>query len=481
MSVSTEVLSEDRTGPRLRGDMGTAGLFFSMLAYNAPLVVVLGSIPLMLFEGNGIGTPMIFIIAGVILACFANGFVRMSKALPRPGAFYSFITAGLGREAGLGAGLLLLGAYFCIVVGSITFGGIVLEPLVSETLHGPHAPWYVWSAVFWVATAVLGYLRVDLSAKVMGVLLSLELLVVAVFDISVVARGGGASGFSATPFHPSHLFDGSFAIGLLLAMGVFGGFEVAVLFRDELRAPDRSIPRATFAVIATAGVLYLVTTWLFVDSQGVDQVVGIVGADPAGAFISAFHEFSGRFTADAATALINTSTFASLLCAHNIASRYAFNLSADGILPRALSGVHSKHGSPHRASAAVSVLAAVVFIGLVVSQADAYQFYGATLGLAALGGVIAFFLSNAAVVRYMRREGREETFLHGTVLPLIAAVGLGATVVLTVTNFAVLTGGSVGLSIALMIVVAAIFLTGVVMARVFRRRRPEVYQRIGRQ
>jgi amino acid transporter len=98
--------------------------------------------------------------------------------------------------------------------------------------------------------------------------------------------------------------------------------------------------------------------------------------------------------------------------------------------------------------------------------------------LAALGGVIAFFLSNAAVMRFMRRE---ETFLQGTVLPLIAAVGLGATVVLTVTNFSVLTGGSVGLSIALMIVVAAIFLTGMVMARVFRRRRPEVYQRIGRQ
>lgn len=106
------------------------------------------------------------------------------------------------------------------------------------------------------------------------------------------------------------------------------------------------------------------------------------------------------------------------------------------------------------------------------------QFYGATLGLAALGGVIAFFLSNAAVMRFMRRE---ETFLQGTVLPLIAAVGLGATVVLTVTNFSVLTGGSVGLSIALMIVVAAIVLTGMVMARVFRRRRPEVYQRIGRQ
>jgi amino acid transporter len=242
MAVRTEVLLEESTGPHLRGNMGTLGLFFSMLAYNAPLVVVLGVIPVMLYAGNGVGTPMVFIIAGIILAAFANGFIRMSKALPRPGAFYSFITAGLGREVGLGAGLVLLSAYFCVVVGTITLGGIVLGSLVSETLHGPHAPWYVWAAVFWAATAVFGYLRVELSAKVMTIFLALELLVIAIFDIGVVAHGGGVSGFSAAPLNPGNLFEGSFAIGLLFAMGVFGGFEVAVLFREELRKPDRSIP-----------------------------------------------------------------------------------------------------------------------------------------------------------------------------------------------------------------------------------------------
>jgi len=227
--------------------------------------------------------------------------------------------------------------------------------------------------------------------------------------------------------------------------------------------------------------VYVVTAWLFINAVGVNKVVGAVGSDPTGTMNSALQQFSGRFEVDAVNILINTSAFAVLLCAHNVASRYAFNLGADGILPRALSGVHRKHGSPHIASITVSIISAAIFIPVLITKVGAYQFYGATLGLAALGGVIAFFLSNAAVVRYMRKAGPKENVLHRIVLPAIAGLGLAATIVLTLTNFSVLTGGSEALSDVLMVVVAAIFVAGVVMASVYRRRRPEVYQRIGRQ
>lgn len=206
MATPTEPMTD--TEPHLRGNLGTLGLFFSMLAYNAPLVVVIGVIPIMVMLGNGIGTPMLFILAGLVLAAFANGIIRISKALHRPGAFYAFITAGLGREAGLGSGFMMLAAYFCLSVGTIVYGGIVLGSLVTDTLHGPEAPWYVWAAVFWAATAVLGYFRIDLSAKVMTVVLAAEMAVVAVYDLGVLGHGGGPSDLSAAPFDPANLFQG---------------------------------------------------------------------------------------------------------------------------------------------------------------------------------------------------------------------------------------------------------------------------------
>ena len=110
----------------------------------------------------------------------------------------------------------MLLAYFCCCVGYLPFGGIVLGSLVSNTLHGPDLPWYVWALVFWLIVAVLGYLRVDFSAKVTAAVLFGELIVVFIYDVAILARGG-AEGLSAAPFSPSNWFDGSFAIGLLLA------------------------------------------------------------------------------------------------------------------------------------------------------------------------------------------------------------------------------------------------------------------------
>jgi amino acid transporter len=478
MTTPTEPLAD--TEPHLHGNLGTFGLFFSMLAYNAPLVVVVGVLPVMVMHGNGIGTPMLFIIAGLILAAFADGVIRMAKTLPRPGAFYSFITAGLGRVTGLGSGFLMLASYLCVAVSTIVLGGIVLGELVTETLHGPEAPWYVWAAVFWAGTAVLAYFRIDVSAKVMTVVLALELAVVAVYDFGVVAHGGGPAGLSAAPLNPAHLFGGSLSIGLLLAMGMFGGWEVGVLFREELRRPDHSIPRATYAVIATAGIVYTITAWLFISGVGVDSVVAAVTADPTGTMNSSLEQFGGRFTRDSVNVLINTSSFAVLLCAHNVATRYAFNLSVDGILPRALSGVHSRYGSPHVASIAMSVVSLVAFIPALVG-AEPYTFYGATTGLAAFGGLTVFFLTSIAIARYLRRTGQVESFLRRVVLPAVAMIGVGATLILAILNFSVLTGGSAALSVGLIVLGVIIFGAGVVLAGVYRRTRPAVYSRIGRQ
>jgi amino acid transporter len=468
-------------GPKLKGNLGALGLFFSIMAFNAPLVVVIGVIPIMIAMGNGIGTPVLFIIGGLIVAAFAAGFLRMSDVLQRPGAFYAYITAGLGKKVGLGSGLAMLLAYFCVCAGYLPFGGIVLGSLVSNTLHGPDLPWYVWASVFWVVVAVLGYLRVDFSAKVTAVVLFGELIVVFIYDVAILAAGG-ADGLSAAPFSPSNWFDGSFAIGLLLAAGMFGGYEVTVLFRDEVRNPAKTIPRATYGLIACAVVIYVTTTWLFINALGVDDAVSLVAADPIGAMDSTLVTFGSRFLFDAATVLVNTSVLAVLVCAHNVGARYLFNMSADGVFPRALSGVHPRHGSPYIASMVMSAAALAVNVAVVVLDIDAMAFYAAVLGVAALTGISVQFITAIAIPVYLKRTGNHRGHLmKSIVLPSAAAVGFGTAVTLSILNFPVLTGGSQTVSNLLLVFVFGVFTFGVLLAVALKRWRPEVYKRIGRQ
>lgn len=479
MTVVSESLSNSET--RLRGNLGVFHLFFSVMAWNAPLVIVVGVIPIMLVVGTGIGTPIAFITAGLIIAAFAVGFTRMARVLPNPGAFYSYITAGLGREVGLGSGLMALVGYFCAYAGTFSFGGVVLNSLIHNTFDGPDLPWWVLGLLFWVAAGVLGYLRLDLSAKVLAVFLAGEVAVIVVYDVVVLAQGG-ASGLSAAPFETGNWFEGSFGLGLLLGLGMYGGFEITALFRDEVRDPARTVPRATYAVIVFAMVFYSLTAWLFINALGVDQAVAAASENPTGSIEGTMQEFGGKLLLDSATVLVNTSTFAVILAGHNIVSRYVFNLSADNILPKGLSGVHAKFGSPYTASVAVSLAALAVNIPVVALDLEPVQFYTAALGITSLVLIVAMLLTNIAVPFYMRKHGGDLFSAWATVVcPVVAGVGLVTGVVMAVTNFELLIGGSTALSNILLLFIVAVFVTGIVLAIVYRRTRPEVYATIGRQ
>src|SRR5688572_23379853 len=84
----------------LEGHMGVFELMMTVLAFTAPIVVVTAFIPFVLVFG-GLGAPTTFGIAAVLLLLFAVGYTTMTRFLPNPGAFYAYITAGLGRPLGL--------------------------------------------------------------------------------------------------------------------------------------------------------------------------------------------------------------------------------------------------------------------------------------------------------------------------------------------------------------------------------------------
>ncbi|XAS70131.1 APC family permease [Micrococcaceae bacterium Sec5.1] len=477
-----ETKAPPQSQPHLKGNMGFFSLFFSVVAYNAPLMVLVGGIPIMVSSGAGLGTPVSFIIAGLILAAFAVGFTRMSKIMPKPGGFYSMITAGLGREVGLGAGLIALLGYFCAYAGTFAFGGLVLGELVHGTLNGPELPWYVWSSVFWAISAILGYFKVELSAKLLTVFLLFEVIIVVSYDFLVFINGGfDQQGISAAPLSPTHWFDGSFPLGLLFGLGMYAGFEVTVLFREEVRDPSRTIPRVTFAVIAISMIVYTVSSLLFINSIGVDQVVEAATADPSGSMTQSLQAFGGKVLSDCATIMVNTSTVAVILAAHNITARYSFNLSADGILPRKLSMVHSRHGSPHISSLSVSGAGLIVNLVVIFTGIGPVNFYTAMLGITSFVILGVIFVAAVATPVYLNRHGKQHSVWSRVVFPTLAIVGLGSGLVLAGVNYPLLVGGSNVLATILMTVIFGLFALGIVLAVVYRRTKPETYARIGRQ
>ncbi|WP_309130486.1 APC family permease [Brevibacterium sp.] len=480
MSLTTQQAANIQ--PELKGNLGLFHLFFTVMAWNAPLVIVFAAIPIIVGYGNGIGAAGAFIAAGATIGLFAIGFTRMTKILPSPGAFYAYITAGLGKRLGLGSGLLTLVGYFAAYSGTFAFGGIVSNQLFHDTLGLPELPWYLWGTILWLIVAVLGLLKFSLSATLLTVFLGLEVLIIVIYDIAVFVQGGAAGTISAEPLLPTTWTDGSVAMAMLFAIGMFGGFEITALFRSEVRNPERTVPAATYMVVIVATLMYALTSWAFINAAGLNEAVALAAEDPTGTMHATFLAFGGKLLFDISSALVFTSTFAVILAGHNIVSRYLFNLGADGILPKQLSKVHAKQGSPYRASLVASLACLAVNIPAILANVDPTSFYAAMLGMTSLVLIVILFICNGAILAFLHKNGRSRfSFFPRVIAPGLAAIGLGICAYLAITNFNSLTGGSQTLSTALMVFLGAVFVGGILMAAAYKRTKPEVYARIGRQ
>ena len=466
--------------PRLGGNMGVISLIFTVMAFSAPAVAFLGFIPVAIAMGNGVGTPVAFLACGAVVALVAVGLTRMARSLPNPGGFYAFISAGLGKTVGLGAGFAAIIIYYVACMSTYALGGIAMKSIIVDVFDGPSLPWWIFALALWVIVGVLGYFKIDFSARVLTAFLGLELLLLAAYDISVLLRGG-ADGLSLDSFEPSNIFSGSVAIAFMFGVGLYGGFEATIIFRDEVRTPERTIPRATYAVVALLAVMYSLTAWLFINAYGPVAVLDVVNADPTAAATASIKEYTGQFAYSAATFLLLTSAFASTLAAHSFATRYAFNLSADKILHHALSVVHKTQLSPHRASMAVSVATFVGLVPLVLAQIPDGIVYGRLSGVYTYTFLLLLILVALAIPVYLIQHRDSE----GSIVKPVVACGLAVVILsialyLATVNFDLITGATGVFSIVLLLLIYGVIAAGMVMAAIYRRKRPDVYARIGR-
>ena len=148
--------------PRLNGNMGVTSLIFTVMAFSAPAVAFLGFIPVAIALGNGVGTPVAFLACGLVVALVAVGLTRMARRLPNPGGFYAFISAGLGKTVGLGAGFAAIIIYYVACMSTYALGGIAMRTIIVDLFDGPALPWWIYALPLWAIVAVLGYFKICL-------------------------------------------------------------------------------------------------------------------------------------------------------------------------------------------------------------------------------------------------------------------------------------------------------------------------------
>jgi amino acid transporter len=462
----------------LEGRVGVIELVLTVLAWSAPIVVVTAFTPIIVIYG-GVGAPLAYAVSMGVLLLFAVGYIAMTNHISNPGAFYAYITQGLGRVPGLGASLVALLSYYLMGLGTYTFLGAATSSVVADIFGGPTLSWHVYTlgGIFLVGT--LGYFRIDLSAKVLGVAMLLEVLIVLVFDAAVFFRGG-EHGLALDSFAPSSLSSSGAPIAILFAATCFGGFEATAIFREETKDPRKTVSRATFAAVLSIGVFYILATWFLIAAYGSDKALGAATSDPVGMFPAAVTRFVGAWASDAVSILVVTSAAAATLACQNIMSRYSFSLGVDQVMPSVLGKVHPRHHSPYVSSLAVTALMTISVF--VLWNQDPLALYGRIAGTGGFGVMLLMTLTSVAVVVFFRRRGNlGSTVWQTLVAPVASALGMAVVLYLALTHFKLMTGGSTREAILYQVLVWGVLAFGMVLALFYRAKRPEVYARIGRQ
>ena len=384
-------------------------------ASNVGLIVALA--------GNGAWLSFIIGLAGLVLVSInINQFASRSAS---PGSLYSYIVQGLGPTAGVICGWSLVLAYLftgmSVLCGFANFSMMLMGDIgvvpSSVTLLA------IGAGIAWYAA----YKDIQLSAMAMLWLETISIALIILLGAIIWAHKGFAldwSQLSLQGVSPGHI-----AMGLVLVMFVFSGFESATSLGDEARNPLKTIPRAVMGSVILAGLFFVVMTYIEVlgfSGTGVD----ITQTEEPLDFLAKQAGVGWLGVAIAIGALF--SFFACVLGSINPAARVFFTMARHGLFPSSLGEAHTANRTPHVAVSVCSILLFLVPTVMAFFQIKLFECMGILGAIASYGFLTVYILISIAAPIYLRKLGqfhRRDAIVSSLsigfmVIPVFGSIGI---------------------------------------------------------
>ncbi|MFJ3928066.1 APC family permease [Streptomyces sp. NPDC090022] len=469
------------------GRLGTAGLLLSVLAASAPLMVVAGVMPTTFGVMGVVGQPLLFVVLGLVLALFSIGYAEMSRHVHNAGAFYAYIARGLGPTAGAGASLVALVAYSAMQVGVYGILGFEISGIFATYLD-LRVAWWIPALLAVAVTGALGWLKIDLNAKVLGVLLLIECALVVVFDVAALAEPA-AEGLSLRAFNPETLSGAGLGTALCFCIAAFVGFEQSPVYAEETSKPHIVVSRVMFLAVGFVALFFAFSAWALTVATGPSEVVRTAAdAGPALLFQLTETRLGTGFT-DVLHVLFVTGMFAAMLSFHNVVARYAFAMGREGLLPAAFGRTNPGTGAPGTGSLLQTVIATVVVLAFALTDdmpagdptTPVLHLFTWMGSVGALGVTLLMAAASFAVIAFFVRRGTAGAQIWRLVAAGAAGLALLAIAVYTVKDFGVLVGAAEGSALPWVLpgIIGTAAVLGLAYGAVLRARKPEVHAHIG--
>lgn len=352
----------------------------------------------------------VFTGAGAILLALV--FSNLGRAFPRTGGPYAYARRAFGDFIGFqtawGYWIAVWAGNAAIAVAFVGYAAVFWPELGDSNLLAA----FVALAAIWLLT-----LTNALGARAGGIVQVIT-TVVKFVPLAVIGIVGlfFIHGSNYEPFAPQGHSLSLFSTTAALTLWAFIGLESATVPADEVKDPERTIPRATILGTAATTVLYIVATVAIMGILPTSQL-----AQSSSPFADAAGVAFGGGWDKVIAAIAMVSAFGALNGWILLQGRVPLAAAEDGLFPKAFARVHGERATPVFGLVVSSVLVTgLMFMNYTKSLVDQFEFI---ILLATLTTLVPYAYSAAAqVVLAMREPEKFEKgrFVRDTIIAALA-------------------------------------------------------------
>ena len=387
----------------------------------------------------GPASILAFSLNGVVTLLTAFAYAELASAIPRAGGGYSYVRMAFPGGVGFIAGWMLWFAYVVACsLYALGFASYFLEffarylpGLTREVVQsaGEHSALLFVTLLVGIAFIWLNARGAAVTGKAENALTISKLGVLAVFiffGLRQISYRPEQVAESFTPFLPEGLG------GVFVAMGLtfiaFEGYDLIATVAEEIKSPEKTIPRATFISLGVTMVFYLLI--LFVSLAAIDS-----GETPSWRFLgehgeTAIVRAAENFMPAFGVAIIVFGGLLSTMSALNAtvmaASRVAFSMGRDLLLPQRIGEIHPLRRTPQMAIVTTGIILLAIALTLpleVVGSAASLMF------------LLTFALVNLSVVVLRRKYPDIPRKYRVPFYPLVPLLGFTLNIFLALYQF----------------------------------------------
>lgn len=339
----------------------------------------------------GTGLLIGLAIAAAIAYCNATASAQLAAVYPTSGGTYIYGRERLGQWWGFTAG-------WGFVIGKTASCAAMALTFATYAVPGPAWAQRIVAVAGVVCLAALNYRGVTKTALLTRILVATSLTALTVVVVGI-AVGGQAS--------PAHL-GGWSALGaggvhgILQAAGLlffaFAGYARIATMGEEVRDPERTIPRAIPIALFAAVAVYLVVGVAALLAAGPQQLAAATAPLTAAVRAGGAGGLAPVVRIGAALAALGA-----LLALIAGIGRTGLAMARHGDLPGWLAAVHPRYQVPHHAEIALAVL-----VSVVVAAVD----LRGVIGFSSFGVLIYYAIANAAAATQPGEQRRWPRWLN---------------------------------------------------------------------